>query len=1826
MSVLASAKEGDRELPLADGLASLVAVQPAHALGLDALSRSAVPVAAALARGVSSLQAAAAAGWAAPPAAVERCHAALGVLYTLLTRHGDALLGGSGEGTLGLVVDACLSCLQRPSVSRESSLTAAVTLTAAICMRLSDGDAAAVLASALFGQSEGEEEEEESAAFSAPSAPSSRAQSLVDARVLRPRGSTLARELRRCTVFCRLCLLKALLAAAPPGALLLRLRRPRGRGGEEWTLLCDGALPELCRGAEQATCAHERFHSASGCAACVAKLLALNAQRAPGTQPAALPGPLGRRLEAVVWGGWEDPQPQVVHALQALFDSLLSLNTDCEAASQDGRDAALRAALALLRCGARKGKWQPLGSMVRRVRGAALLAAAPGIVDEVLSACTEDTVCTAAAGFLRILCEDLVSGWAALEGSAAAHSRLLSTLEAPLLRALLSAEGRLRSHVGSYLLPTLLCPYPALASHLLAALTGAGAERSACEADGDAVAAAAVTLLRPARTLGLCSPEGAHALLLAPGGAPGCTAPEQLLIGGCTHASPAVRLDCLELLCCNPRSVELPSPIEARLLLAALPLALQGGCAPVRNRVAQLLRRLLPRVQAGLERARTAQALGGCAQRGGGRARSAPPPLPEDNGQRVACARALVPWLLGECLSGAYPGAPFERKFTALDTLAAVAECWSPQAAQARLTSGGDAWPYIACCLSPGWTSALLAAGVDSWDRVRERVAALLSRHAAPLPGLHSPAQLQQLLQWLGALCRSPRVRESDAAARLLCTLADKYVLQLRWSVRLPGALPGQAAGEVGPLAAAPDPDTPLPSAECAAVAYLEGLVEAVAADVALAQQDPVAASRRAFAHGTLLALRYALPALRLGAPDLAAQPEVEARARAALRRLLDVLDALTQLATAAVARPEAVGAGAAEVASEGAPGGGVGWGTYFGDAEQGSDEDGEGSDGEEGGGEVEVGGAGGPQGALAPRAQVVMTAAWLSMKEVSLLLGALAVGAPPRLLPPSALAVAGASLVDLLLVTKHNGVVDKARQGLAQLAAQLLTQRGAACDLVCAATPAAWAQALLTRLEDPEQGVRDLIRRSAGLPFALLALCGAEPVGVARAILPAVLARSLAAAEGGAALPACDTRFVPGVHGFNVLRVLLSDHELSADTASALQSALCCALEGFGSPHWAVRNAAGLLFAALCVRVTGALNAGCTGRRGVAACDFLARFPALASQLQRHLQPASAALHPSLALLARLRAAEGARGREEQHCADHLLCLVRAAAAAPHATVRALSARALVPLVPLNAAAAMAADILASLPSSQERCTSHNSLHGDLLHAAALVRACAPRPDARDFVEALGRLQWLATCRAPPVRAQHLSLLLLLCEQSAEGAPWPLLQAACDACEAAPASSLPGEALWRKQAALGRVALCLRACRDPQLRDAAAAALLQQLRDDPCYEARGAVLKALQRAALMGHLQLPLSSLRPALRALCVVNGHRKVVARALELLSSLAWEAGPGEWRTMEAAVGLARDERQRAAALRCLGCAVGASGGCDEAAAALLCHVGNASDYAATPEARQSAADALHASGLLLRPGDLGLRAWLLCMRLLEDEEEEVRGCATVAATAALRACAPAGAGRPESLLEEAVAHAAAAHAGEAAMHAWLLAASAGPPPARALRARGDLVRRLFDKEADNHHAEALRTAQLAAQQLRRLSALPAGLPPATLIQAAGQLAEAAAQAAPALGGRRRGWAGGLTCHEDVFLPLYRLLLTLWALAPALPAALDDAQRAQLLDAVMALCEALAATEELHPLLRDMALHAADALQLHTTGALQALRGHADPRFRLLFLLAE
>ena len=349
-----------------------------------------------------------------------------------------------------------------------------------------------------------------------------------------------------------------------------------------------------------------------------------------------------------------------------------------------------------------------------------------------------------------------------------------------------------------------------------------------------------------------------------------------------------------------------------------------------------------------------------------------------------------------------------------------------------------------------------------------------------------------------------------------------------------------------------------------------------------------------------------------------------------------------------------------------------------------------------------------------------------------------------------------------------------------------------------------------------------------------------------------------------------------------------------------------------------------------------------------------------------------------------------------------------------------------------------------------------------------------------------------------------------------------------------------------------------------------------------------------------------------------------------------SHASEEDDAEWSIVERLASSDPNERVRCAAVACLGKLAASrvalwergrtkSGPKNDNAASLVALIEAGCSPERPEDVRRAAAEALKSSTLLSAlpqsPGGqkrtkdedegtiiyhddpqsgpiLGapiLSAWRSALELLEDEDEDVRSVASDAVTAVSGLNIPRDVST-ETCLRRAFKALAKRLARWPPYERWLLTSCAGKRVSKLelVKSIDDMctVRRLFDREADNHHAEPLLLAQLAASVIARTDAIRVDVCSEELevaIDAIESITDAlvsSVETAPdetaGTHGGSNAWEGGATNHEVAFAPVCRACLCVWALATALAASgvresrrSMNPERVRLIDEKMARC---------------------------------------------------
>ncbi|XP_038043613.2 tRNA (32-2'-O)-methyltransferase regulator THADA [Anas platyrhynchos] len=782
-----------------------------------------------------------------------------------------------------------------------------------------------------------------------------------------------------------------------------------------------------------------------------------------------------------------------------------------------------------------------------------------------------------------------------------------------------------------------------------------------------------------------------------------------------------VRLAALGLLCCSPSSGQALSGTEEQLLREFLPLNLTGDSSAFRQLLQAAVRKALVRLRdSALARLRG----------------KAPVEPGEEVGQPDQ-AVGFVEWLLQLSVSSLTPGANYQRKKTALLLLAAILETctdtWSPErkkgqpprtmAALLSHARQSGCWDFF----SRPNLLALLSCLQDSTNEIRDLASELLVRYfPTAFPSSLTPALLQLAQDALS----SPRVQEAEAGAVLMKTILQK------------------SDGSTMKILEIEAAQTPPNHGLC----FAQHLLRMLQAQHAVAQQDLLQAAAVAPMHGVIAALRRCLLQV----------PEVAASMRAAesvqswqefLTSLVTTAREITSLLLSALQSPGANEQAAAPSFAD--MGNAIGSLITLGKGQQEEEED---------------------SVLLSEEHSLILTCCWVSVKEIGLLLGGLAELLLSPVLPDAAgplltldnLQTAARVFQEILLRCRHWGAVEGCSMGFTKFCAALLNHP----DTELQAIPQTMLDQGLEALSGPRSS--SITRRAAGFPMLFLCIVSGENPAQARPLLTRCIQTLLALASTALPQDWDQTLDLPQVCALHVLQTLVRGAGLGSALLRHATPMVALALQGLGSPCWAMRNAAIQLFSALTSRLLGQKRSRAEGSpvEGLSLPAFLGQHPQLGAVLLAELGAATTggprlrpALHAVLTLLAQLQPGPDGPDSPSARFLEPLLGL----AASPIYAVRAMAAKALVPVVLPPQRPALLLRLARQLPA-HGGVRSHNALHGHLLQMQALL-APAPGSDGlpaealRPVALQLEARGWLLTPaqRCPLVRAAFLQVLALL-------------------------------------------------------------------------------------------------------------------------------------------------------------------------------------------------------------------------------------------------------------------------------------------------------------------------------------------------------------------------------------------------------------------------------------------------------------------------------
>uniref|UniRef100_A0A1E1X3X9 tRNA (32-2'-O)-methyltransferase regulator THADA n=1 Tax=Amblyomma aureolatum TaxID=187763 RepID=A0A1E1X3X9_9ACAR len=803
-----------------------------------------------------------------------------------------------------------------------------------------------------------------------------------------------------------------------------------------------------------------------------------------------------------------------------------------------------------------------------------------------------------------------------------------------------------------------------------------------------------------------------------------------VLLQGMGHRDVQVRLDTLQLLTEHPKSCEPVKPLCLQLLHTFLHLNMNMQGAPFRQQMISSFKKVLNRIF-------DSSALLNRQLRRGEIPAEYAPLVPS----QLEAHQQFVSWLQSTCVEQLFPGANFGRRFAALEILALLvtAHASKGESAQLSLQWSWEAVLTVMQCLK------------DPYEANKTSALQVL---LTVLPGLQGRPQdedwIEELLSASVALTKSARPPDSVTAAYfldLLSTLKPTAKVSRRLSEALPLDGLSPLLGTAKKLRKTCDEDEGVFWTTFLVLSELEGQLK-------VARKNLLEASSTGPLYGALISLRALLRKVNW---KQLAQDNVPSWKAVLCQSMQVAFEVATVIGpVVSNASPE----GQLDIDSD--PGLleqmqvalQKGLGRKFELAS-------------EGGGEAPAVDA---VKSTAVVAQMLLLCGWRAHREVSLFFGDICEACPlvgtvsdaGLCLSLKQVLSIGDFFMEQMSTVRHRGAFEQAYTAFQKLCHMLWRCK----HPELANLPATWLGNIMAVIR--EKGVC-ATRRSAGIPFIVQAILVSEPEVRALAAFHRAIRELLV-------LTTLDTEasIEPKVHAMNVLRALFREARLGDAVMPYVADGIQVAIIGFESKVWAVRNSATLLFSTLMTRIFGVNRSREETQRKncLTGHVFFLRFPPLFHFLLQELSKSatysrdsvlSSNAFPVLLLLARLfpSVVEGSFRLED------FVPHVARCARSPVWKVRALAARALVPLVAPSARRSLLLQLVSSLPDASGLHVSHNTIHGTLLQVLQVIgyarQSCMEPSFIGPFSAKLEEKVWLASSenRCLVSRAAYLDVIL---------------------------------------------------------------------------------------------------------------------------------------------------------------------------------------------------------------------------------------------------------------------------------------------------------------------------------------------------------------------------------------------------------------------------------------------------------------------------------
>lgn len=795
----------------------------------------------------------------------------------------------------------------------------------------------------------------------------------------------------------------------------------------------------------------------------------------------------------------------------------------------------------------------------------------------------------------------------------------------------------------------------------------------------------------------------------------GKEAEDSLLLREALYSScEETRAEAISLICNSLRKAECLSERDCKLLMEILPYNLKIDSAPFRQHLGASMKKLLARIRDSCLAELKAK-------------------------KNISLGLAFVEWLQELCIDNLMSGACYQRRKTCLDLLTIVYDTlvyqtdskqrksFTPESALTLVNyaKNEDLWDFF----STSNTVCLLHCLSDGADEIQEMSASLLMKYF--------PWPLSPDCSWVGTTpedlvchllthalncCNSPKASESQSGALLTKIIFTKYVVEQRWTFEMSLTKEGACCSVLTTHAG---DDT--------VVLFLRALISFIVETMETSKTNVVLASKTSSVHGFVTACTRCITEssdlLYKHAGDL----DVVVKEMIAL----DIVIIDTMLKVMARDSEMELCPSFAEIGSA--------LESWIAESEDSYTE----------------------STSLSTEYQYLLSWCWINLKESCKSLGHLT-DVLDQTKEGVVEIVNKISLVfqNILTNCRHKGVIEGCRSAFSRFCFTLFTSSHEELNQMPEHILKESLSTLVTKATSTST-----TRMSAGLPIIIQTIVSCERKYKKTKLLQTALDSLFHITSLPLAAQLDDKFDLPQVHGLNILNSLYSDSSLTASLTPYIEGAVKLVVESFGSPAWAIRNAATRLFSSLVTKIFGprkSLEEGACNT--LSFQEFASHYPELPpfmlSQLDKALRTdinSVDKLHPSLFPVLTLLSHLGPTVQHQHSQITEFKNRIQLLLSSPVYYLRHLSASAFVAMVTVQCMRDSLIDLLKDIPESL--CSSHlyNRLHGTLLclEKILIIRDISASVSV-EIMEMLKTRAWIASdpVVCPLIKHTYLAVL----------------------------------------------------------------------------------------------------------------------------------------------------------------------------------------------------------------------------------------------------------------------------------------------------------------------------------------------------------------------------------------------------------------------------------------------------------------------------------